>query len=174
MRPIANLIGDYLSWACEGRRAVGTLLPMLFYRGHECEAWELLPSLCRQKIPIEVVQQFETETISEFRARFGLSDWEDLEVLAFAGHHGAPRGFWIGRGTHSLHCGLPPRARIMMRIPEWCSKSTCSRMRITCSVYASVVVRWKRWRIVPFRPTLTLSPGQIELNAAGDREAFSR
>jgi len=90
MLPIANLIGEYLSWACEGTRAPATLWPLLFYRGHECESWELLPTLCRRKLPAQQLMDLEKEIIAEVRNRFSLSDWKDLEVVAYARHLGAP------------------------------------------------------------------------------------
>src|SRR2546426_1833616 len=69
-------------------------MPLISYRGHDCEHWELLPSLCREenkKLPEKLLAQFETEVVHEFRTRFGLADdWTEVEVLAYARHHGAP------------------------------------------------------------------------------------
>jgi len=69
-------------------------MPFISYRGHAREDWELLPSLCRNQaknLPIHHLERFESEIIREFRTRFELrDDWTEVEVLAFARHHGAP------------------------------------------------------------------------------------
>jgi hypothetical protein len=46
----------------------------------------------KPKLPPKYLRQCEGEVIYQFRAKFGLSDWSNLEVLAFAQHHGAPTG----------------------------------------------------------------------------------
>ncbi len=80
----------YLSWARQFR-VFATRLPIISYRGHACDSWKLIPSLCREnsKNPL-ILKQFENEVITEFRSRFRLADYTDMEVLAFAQHHGAP------------------------------------------------------------------------------------
>jgi type I restriction enzyme M protein len=37
-----------------------------------------------------MLKQFEEEIIREYRDRFSLAGWDDIEVLAYARHHGAP------------------------------------------------------------------------------------
>jgi hypothetical protein len=64
---------------------------MIAYRGHACETWKLVPSLCRENFKnVRFLKQFEGEVLQEFRSRFNLSDYTDMEVLAYARHHGAP------------------------------------------------------------------------------------
>ena len=43
-------------------------------------------------MPVEVLKQWEDDIIEQFRNRFQLDlpDWQDLDVLAYAQHHGAP------------------------------------------------------------------------------------
>jgi len=82
-------IAAFLSWARRAR-VYATLMPFISYRGHAVDTWELLPVLCRQKLPLEMLKQYEAEVVAEFRTRFGLADWADLEVMAYARHHGAP------------------------------------------------------------------------------------
>jgi hypothetical protein len=67
-------------------------MPLICFRGHHASTWELMPSLVRghQGIPTKLLQQFETEVIREFRERFDFGSWKDVEVLAYAQHHGAP------------------------------------------------------------------------------------
>lgn len=83
----------FLHWA-RRNKIFGTFLPYISYRGQECEHWELLPSLCRgenKKLPLELLERIESEVILAFRSRLALSeDWTEIEVLAFARHHGAP------------------------------------------------------------------------------------
>jgi hypothetical protein len=86
---VSAYIASYLSWARKAR-VYTTLWPLISYRGHACEKWPLLPSLCRQKLPVEMLEEYEHEVINEFRNKFELSEWTDIEVLAYARHHGAP------------------------------------------------------------------------------------
>jgi hypothetical protein len=87
---VSIFLAAFLSWA-RRYRAFGTRLPMVSYRGHSCDAWKLLPSLCRA-YPTNArhLAQIEEEVVSEFRGQFNLTDYSDLEVLAYARHHGAP------------------------------------------------------------------------------------
>jgi hypothetical protein len=87
--PAATFIAAYLSWARE-RRVVGTAMPVICYRGHADSNWTLLPTICRLKAPADFIKQCETDVLREFRGRFGLTDWTDIDVLAYARHHGAP------------------------------------------------------------------------------------
>jgi len=82
-------IAGFLSWARKAQAYV-TTIPMISYRGHADADWKLLPSLCRQKFPASFLAQYEKELIGEFRARFALVGWSDMEVLSYARHHGAP------------------------------------------------------------------------------------
>ena len=86
---LTTFVAGYLSWARKSR-VYGTFLPVISYRGHASQDWLLLPSLCRQKLPVTFLQQFEKDVIQEFRNRFDLSGWTDIDVLAYARHHGAP------------------------------------------------------------------------------------
>ena len=92
-----GFIAQYLEWA-NRKVFFGTLmLPVISYRGHSSADWDLLPSMYRDKPQLNAektnyLRQCEAEVICEFRSRFGLSDWTDLEVLAYAQHHGAPTG----------------------------------------------------------------------------------
>ena len=66
-------------------------MPMISYRGHADDAeWQLLPTMCRQKFPVSHLADYENELIGEFKVRFSLAGWSDIEVLSFARHHGAP------------------------------------------------------------------------------------
>lgn len=86
----SSVLAAYLSWANKVF-AVGTKLPLISYRGHVNASWKLLPTLCREEWPIRFLMQRESEVIREFREKFLPSkDWSDLEVLAYARHHGAP------------------------------------------------------------------------------------
>lgn len=88
----ATFIGDYLRWAARAR-ARCTLVPRCCYRGHADASWRLVPSMVRghERLPVTVVKQFEREVIQACRDQFQLKeDWTDVEVLAFARHHGAP------------------------------------------------------------------------------------
>jgi hypothetical protein len=97
--PAAIYLGAYLTWAREAR-AFGTLWPCVSYRGHGCAPprWKLLPTLCRscygQGVDnpkrITLLKQAEGEIILEFSSRFGLSQKKQIEILAYAQHHGAP------------------------------------------------------------------------------------
>ena len=60
------------------------------YRGHSSANWQLVPSLCRQNLTVDMLKQIENEVIQQFRDRFDLSGWTSAEVLAYARHHGAP------------------------------------------------------------------------------------
>jgi hypothetical protein len=83
-------LAAYLSWARQAR-VYATTWPLIIYRGHACATWPLLPALCRQKnAPSQMLRQWEAEVAQEFRNRCGLTDWPDIEVLAYARHHGAP------------------------------------------------------------------------------------
>jgi hypothetical protein len=86
---VALFIAQYLSWARQ-RRVYATFAPFISYRGHACDTWELLPTLGRHRLPVDILKRQETEVIDQFRDRFGSSEWTDMEVLAFARHHGAP------------------------------------------------------------------------------------
>jgi hypothetical protein len=87
--PVYAFIAHYLWWARQ-IRVYATYMPMISYRGHACESWQLLPSLCRQKLPARLLKQMELEVFQQFRSRFGLADWKDMEILSYAHHHGAP------------------------------------------------------------------------------------
>lgn len=87
--PVCTFLAGYLSWAWQAQTHA-TLLPTIIYRGHASAEWSLAPSLARQRVPGHLLKQFEWEIINEFRNRFNLSDWKDLEILAYARHHGAP------------------------------------------------------------------------------------
>ncbi|MGD0259723.1 MAG: FRG domain-containing protein [Verrucomicrobiota bacterium] len=82
-------VAAFLSWARKWRVHL-TLWPFISYRGHAVYTWDLLPVLCRQKLPVEILKQYEVEVVEQFRSRFGLTDWTDIEVMAYARHHGAP------------------------------------------------------------------------------------
>lgn len=90
-------IAEYLSWARQAR-AYRTLAPIISYRGHADSTWELLPTLCRPQraggttvqLPAQTLMQYEREVIAEFRGRYSLTDWSDIDVLSYARHHGAP------------------------------------------------------------------------------------
>jgi len=82
-------IAGFLSWARKAQVYV-TTMPFISYRGHADAEWKLLPTLCRQKFPASFLEVYEKELIAEFRARFGLAGWSDIEVLSYARHHGAP------------------------------------------------------------------------------------
>lgn len=86
---VSLLIAAFLAWARKARVFV-TLWPFISYRGHGVSDWPLLPVLCRQKLPIEMLKQYEVEIVERFRSQFGLADWTDMEVMAYARHHGAP------------------------------------------------------------------------------------
>lgn len=82
-------IGDFLEWACD-RIAFGTTTPFVSYRGHPDIKWELLPTVARYLPKTDMIKHHEWEVLNEFRSRFGLENWSDIEVLAYARHHGAP------------------------------------------------------------------------------------
>lgn len=90
---VTLFLARYLHWASKAK-VFGTFMPVVSYRGHACESWELLPSLTREKgklVRAPMLEQFERELIAEYRKRFDLKDaWTEVEVLAFARHHGAP------------------------------------------------------------------------------------
>ncbi len=86
---VAVSIATYMSWARK-IRVYATFLPFLSYRGHGDASWSLLPTLARQPIPVEMMEQIENDVIEEFRNRFDLKDWNNIEVLAYARHCGAP------------------------------------------------------------------------------------
>ena len=86
---VCFFLASYLSWARK-YRVYATRMPLIAYRGHARESWKLIPSLCRQDFNTRVLKQFEDEIIREFRSRLKLSDYTDMEILAYARHHGAP------------------------------------------------------------------------------------
>ena len=88
---VCLFLAAYLSWARQFR-VFATRMPLIAYRGHACGTWKLVPSLCRNResYNIRLLKQYEDEVIREFRNRFKLSDYTDIEVLAYARHHGAP------------------------------------------------------------------------------------
>jgi hypothetical protein len=82
-------LAQFILWARLSRVEL-TTLPFISYRGHADVNWKLLPSLCRQNYPTQILKRYEEEIINEFRDRFGLKDWSISEVLEFARHSGAP------------------------------------------------------------------------------------
>jgi len=85
----SKLLAEYLTWARKPR-VIGTLLPMIIYRGHSDITWNISPTICRKGYPPDILKQSEKEIIDEYRLRLGLSDWPDINLLAYARHHGAP------------------------------------------------------------------------------------
>lgn len=87
------LIADYLAWAEQGLNA-HMLLPHILFRGQANCSWPTLPSLLRihSSLKSDQIQLLEKQVIEEFRKKEQLdkATWDDLEVLAFARHHGAP------------------------------------------------------------------------------------
>lgn len=84
-----EFIGRFLTWA----RKYQVFLapgPHISYRGIANSNWPLLPSLCRHNFPLPFLRQLEPSTIQQFREKFALADWNDIDVLAYARHHGAP------------------------------------------------------------------------------------
>jgi type I restriction enzyme M protein len=127
---VTLFVARYLFWAREAR-VCATFLPLIVYRGHECETWELLPTLCREqnkKLPLESLKLFESELLEEFPSRFDLpADWTKMEVLAFARHHGAPTrlldwsrnpliGLWFAVANKNFDSS--PGAVYQLRPPE--------------------------------------------------------
>lgn len=89
---VFGFIGQYLQWASQQAFA-GLSMPVISYRGHASYKWNLLPSMYRYKSDdIQFLRQSEAQVICEYRRRYELSDWKDIDVLAFAQHHGAPTG----------------------------------------------------------------------------------
>ena len=84
-------IAEYLEW-CSKSRLVASLLPFNSYRGHANSGWSLIPTLGRglPRLNDDSLRHIEKEIIQAFRGEFDLKDWTDLEVLAYARHHGAP------------------------------------------------------------------------------------
>jgi hypothetical protein len=91
---IPNLIAKFLEWSRQIGRPLNStpLIPVLCYRGHDCDNWKLLPKLCRNRtnVSIDLLKQDERDILAEFRSRFRLHDWTVAEVMAYAQHHGAP------------------------------------------------------------------------------------
>jgi hypothetical protein len=91
---VPSFIAQFLGWA----RAIGRVynctprIPDICYRGHGRKDWKLLPTLCRDRtqLGIALLRQDESDIIMEFRSRFQLHEWKDVEVMAYAQHHGAP------------------------------------------------------------------------------------
>lgn len=85
----SQFLAEYLTWARKPR-VIGTLMPMIVYRGHSDITWEIKPTISRKGYPPNILKQSEKEIIDEFRLRLGLTDWSDIDLLAYARHHGAP------------------------------------------------------------------------------------
>jgi len=82
-------IGAYLTWARPV--AFGTTMAHTGFRGHaDIENWRLLPTLCRRISKVHLLKQWEGEIIESFKSQYGLDNWSDINVLAYARHHGAP------------------------------------------------------------------------------------
>ncbi|MEN9574785.1 MAG: hypothetical protein RL514_2640 [Verrucomicrobiota bacterium] len=139
----------FLYWA-RRNQIFGTFQPFISYRGQECEHWELLPSLCRgenKKLPLELLERIEIEVILAFRSRLALSeDWTEIEVLAFARHHGAPTrlldwttnalvGLWfavadsqydhLSGAVYQLLCGEPGPIGLSVSAPKGPASCKC-------------------------------------------------
>lgn len=88
-----QFIAKFLAWAEKGVTAT-TLLPHSLFRGQADNCWATHPSLARIHTALKVQQLklMEQEVIQEFRKKNDLSKetWDDMDVLAFARHHGAP------------------------------------------------------------------------------------
>ena len=90
MKNTYTFIAEYLEW-CSNANRWFSLLPLCSYRGHANSGWPLIPTLGRGlNIKGETLRLMEKEIIQAFRGEFDLKDWKDLEVLAYARHHGAP------------------------------------------------------------------------------------
>lgn len=85
----SKFLAEYLTWARKPR-VIGTLMPVIVYRGHSDITWKISPSICRKGYPSSILKQSEKEIIDEYKLRLGLSDWSDIDLLAYARHHGAP------------------------------------------------------------------------------------
>jgi FRG domain len=98
LRQVPEFIARFFGWAALAGRVVNNTprIPFVSYRGHAREDWKLLPNLCRERVSppteflIDLLKQDESDVVGEFRSRFGLSGWTDMEVLVYAQHHGAP------------------------------------------------------------------------------------
>lgn len=87
-----TLVANFLRW-CATPGPFTTLMPIITYRGHASRSFKLLPTLGRDTPSArgDLLKQWEEEVIDAFRREFGhLRKRSDLEVLAFARHHGAP------------------------------------------------------------------------------------
>jgi hypothetical protein len=125
------LIGQYLRWAAHGIQSRGPVLfPTRAFRGQGRYSWPLLSSLARKseiqvmaaqnlQVAIRyVTENVEAAIIARFKDQFNLSAWTELEILAFAQHHGAPTtlldwstnpfaGLWfaVGNSGNDAHSG---------------------------------------------------------------------
>lgn len=93
INPEHQFIAEYLAWAETGRGGL-TLLPHFLFRGQADRKWETLPTLLRihPALKSEQLKLIEAQVIHEFRKREQLdkNEWDDMDVLTFARHHGAP------------------------------------------------------------------------------------
>jgi len=146
---VTLFVAEFLHWS-QRAKVFGTFLPLISYRGQSCENWDLLPTLCRgdnRKLPLDLLERIESEVILAFRNRLGLAeDWTEIEVLAFARHHGAPTrlldwttnaliGLWfaVSSQQHDPHpgtvfqllCGEPGPVMLWLNVPKGPASCKC-------------------------------------------------